>query len=506
MALNNDFKVKNNLNTLGQILSSGVDIAGIFAPSNTSWTLTADDQKFSISGTETLTLQGGNGVSVRALSATETVVISGINATTTGRGVASFASDDFTVTDGAVAIKTGGVDNNQLKTATTENSANYVVIRNNTGGFAAGTVTITGNVSASSHIYAPTVITPGGNSNEWDVAYDTATTYQQVSGGFALSAYNTLISDSVSSVLVGGAQPTAASEWKQKTIIQVLDTILFPDLTASYTNPTIGFTSGITTSQEVGTVISPSFTVTFTKNDAGILSALYYQRNPATGTYTTLSTVNSPASAATTAIANQFGYNNPNNPNATYTLTFTDSNYTVIAGGTVWRGLADYLSGLPKQNNKGVIDTRPLTVRSTGNPQLSSSGFVSSTITVNGFRRLFAGTDSTLNRAPSSSDEVRAITTLNTLNPAVNTGYDINVPVGATRVVYAYPASLGAADGSGSEPAFKDITNNFNYTSLFTLTTVMVSGANGFAPVSYNVYTHVPAVPIPGAFTIRMFI
>lgn len=506
MALNNEFKVKNNLNTLGQILSGGTDIASIFAPSNTSWTLTAGDQRFNISGTETLTLQGGNGVAVRALSATETVVISGINATSTIRGVASFNSDDFTVTDGAVTIKTGGVDNDQLKTATVDNSANYVVIRDGSGGFRAGTVTVTGNVSATGHVYAPTIVSSGGNSNEWDIGYDTATTFQMVSAGYALSAYNTLISDSVSSVQVGGAAPEPASVWKTRTIVQALDTILFPDLTASYTIPTISFTSGITTSQEVGAVISPSFTVTFTKNDAGALSALYYQRNPNTGTFTSLSTVVSPASSSATAVANQFGFNNPNNPNAAYTLTFTDTNYTVVSGGTVWRAVADYFTGRPKQNNKGVVDTRPLAVRLTSNPQLSSAGFQSSTITVNGFRRMFAGTDSTIARAPSSSDEVRAITTLNTLNPATNTAYDLSIPVGARRIVYAYPAELGTANGSGSEPAFKDISTNFDYTSNFTLTNVQVSGLNGFTPVSYNVYTHVPASPIPGAFTMRMFI
>ena len=201
MALNNEFKVKNSLNTLGQILSSGVDIASIFAPSNTSWTLTAGDEKFDISGTETLTFQGGNGVSVRALSSTETVVISGINATDTVRGVASFNSDDFTVTAGAVTIKTGGVDNDQLKTATTENSANYVVIRDTEGGFRAGPVTITGNISATGHVYAPTVIDSGGNSTQWNHAYDVATTYEQASAGYALSGYYTTIADTVSALL-----------------------------------------------------------------------------------------------------------------------------------------------------------------------------------------------------------------------------------------------------------------------------------------------------------------
>jgi hypothetical protein len=487
MALNNEFKVKNSLNTLGQILSSGVDIASIFAPSNTSWTLTAGDQGFNISGTETLTLQGGNGVSVRALSATETVSISGINATSTVRGVASFVSDDFTVTDGAVSIKTGGVDNDQLKTATTENIANNVVIRDSSGGFRAGTVTVTGDVSASGHLYAPTIIGPGGNSNQWDIAYDTAVSYQNLSAGFALSGYNTTIADSVSSIQVGGASPAPASLWKQRTIIQVLDSMLFPDLTASYTIPTINFSSSTSTQVEVGTIISPQFSVTFTENDAGPLSAVYYQRNPLSTSFTTLSTVVSPASGAATNVADQFGYPNPNSPNASWTLTFTDSSYSVPDGATVWRGVADYFSGLPKRNNKGVVDTRPLSVRLTSNPQLSSAGFQSGTVTVTGRRRVFFSNDN-VTTAPTDSTAVRNLTgSIGSGGTWLADGSVFNIPItpGTKRVVFAYPTSFNPVQ------TVIDQGSQLNVTLDFTLTTVSVSGANNLSPVNYNVYTYV---------------
>ena len=148
MALNNQFKVKNDFNTLGKILSGGVDLATIFSPSNTSWKLSATNANFDISGTETLTFLGNNGVDVKANTSNESVTISGINATTSTKGVASFHTDNFSVTNGEVIIKNGGVANDELATATSSNSANYVVVRGASGEFSSGSITSSGTVQA----------------------------------------------------------------------------------------------------------------------------------------------------------------------------------------------------------------------------------------------------------------------------------------------------------------------------------------------------------------------
>lgn len=59
-----------------------------------------------------LTFTGGTGI---ATAVTDNVVtISGTDASTTVKGVASFTSTDFSVSSGAVSIATGGVSNNQL--------------------------------------------------------------------------------------------------------------------------------------------------------------------------------------------------------------------------------------------------------------------------------------------------------------------------------------------------------------------------------------------------------
>jgi hypothetical protein len=49
------------------------------------------------------------------------------------------------------------------------------------------------------------------------------------------SLYSTSIANSVQSVAVGGAVPEPASTWKQRTIVQALDTILFPTISAEKT-------------------------------------------------------------------------------------------------------------------------------------------------------------------------------------------------------------------------------------------------------------------------------
>ncbi len=198
--------------------------------------------------------------------------------------------------------------------------------------------------------------------------------------------YNSLISDDVQSIAVGGAEAQSASVWKSKNIVEVLDTILFPDVLPTYTIPTTSLT-GTSGTREIGSSVTQSLTFAGVENDAGAFTVLTIIRNS-----TQLATVTAPTPQSAADIVAQFGYVDPNNPNRSYSLSFSDA-YVIVSGVTTWSGSGSYQAGLPKQNNKGVTDTRTSQVRSLNAPQ--SASFLSSSISVTGIYPYFWGKSAT---------------------------------------------------------------------------------------------------------------
>jgi hypothetical protein len=75
-----------------------------------SFTAAADSgSSQAIASGNTLTIAGGTGLSSVA-SATDTITINGDDASTSAKGIASFSSSNFSVSSGAVSIKSAGVD------------------------------------------------------------------------------------------------------------------------------------------------------------------------------------------------------------------------------------------------------------------------------------------------------------------------------------------------------------------------------------------------------------
>ena len=142
--------------------------------------------------------------------------------------------------------------------------------------------------------------------------------------------YNSSITSGTSQA-IGVLSSQSASYWQDKTIVQVLDEILFPTQNPTYEIPTISFsTSTSPLNVEAGSLIaSISLTGSGTKKDAGAYNSFSFFRSVDGGSATLLSPLVSPSSSSATAIPNQFtGLPNQNNPNFTYTGTKTDASYS----------------------------------------------------------------------------------------------------------------------------------------------------------------------------------
>lgn len=127
---------KNKLTYTGNILAS-TDRLGVSYFDSDDFSV-ADDGKVSLSGTGALenlltdtgsvtpsggelTIAGGEGIDTSGSGAT--ITIAGEDATTSNKGIASFSSDNFAVSSGAVTIKDGGVVDAEIASNTITNAS-----------------------------------------------------------------------------------------------------------------------------------------------------------------------------------------------------------------------------------------------------------------------------------------------------------------------------------------------------------------------------------------------
>jgi hypothetical protein len=240
--------------------------------------------------------------------------------------------------------------------------------------------------------------------------------------------YNTTVDDNLSSAEIKYQDGTSlasmmASEWKQLTIVQVLDKILFPLQLPVYQIPTISFsTSTSPLIVEVGSNVSPiNLQGSGIKKDAGVYDSFKFYKSVNSGSETLLDTV-TPGSTSATALLNQFGQPNSNNPQYNYTSNYADTAYNgTNASGfpiptstnpstTVTYSLTgQYEDGNPLLKSNGVIDSRSAAVRQTDAPQLHSETYApSNTITFTGYYPVYYG-KSTSSTPPTPSEIAAAI-------------------------------------------------------------------------------------------------
>lgn len=232
-----------------------------------------------------------------------------------------------------------------------------------------------------------------------------------------------------------------------KNLKQVFDTIFVKEKNPTITQPSVGVTLGNSGAKEVGTKIIPSYTTSFNGGK--------YEFGPATGC--------NPTSWSVTD-------SNGSTPLATATGKFAE---ITVADDTSYKvnATVNYSEGaIPVTNvgNKYAV----------GKIVAGSKSITSSAIT--GYRNSFYGT--LTEKSELTSDIIRS---LGKSNKALTNGstFDITIPVGAMRVVFAYPATLKDV------ASVKDVNGlNAEMSSAFRKSTLSVEGLNNFQGIDYKVY------------------
>lgn len=232
-----------------------------------------------------------------------------------------------------------------------------------------------------------------------------------------------------------------------KNLKQVLDMIVAEELNPSVSQPSVSVTLSNSGVKEVGTNFTPNYSCNLNPGS--------YKYGPATG-----------VTATSWSISDT-------NSNSSDTQNGSLTDFQVIES-------TNYRVSVTVQHTAGVIPVTNLgNDYASGQIQAGSKSANSANVT--GYRNTFYGTLTTKDSLPDST----VIRGLSRSNRQLNNGskFSINIPVGAIRVVIAYPATLRNltsvtdVNGMGAE-----------ISSSFVLNTIKVAGENNYNPVDYKVY------------------
>lgn len=267
-----------------------------------------------------------------------------------------------------------------------------------------------------------------------------------------------MTTSAIGNVTLTNGQATIAS--KGKTLKQVWDSIFIKEKNPAIVQPSVSVTlkanNSATMAYEVGTSVTPSYTATL---------------NP--GTYEFNAGKATGVTASTWQITDTDGHTATSNTGSFDAFTVGDNtSYKVTAK-------ANYADGAIPVTNVG---------NEYAAGQIKAGSKSSTTAAITGFRKAFYGTKTSKDAALDSSF-VRGLTGT---GAAVKKGsvITITVPAGATRVVFAYDATL-------QDPtSVIDSGTKYNIKTSYTKTLVDVEGANGYAAKSYKVFCMDSANPL----------
>jgi hypothetical protein len=250
------------------------------------------------------------------------------------------------------------------------------------------------------------------------------------------------------------------------TIDDIVRMLVQKAVPATYTKPTLSLSNNggqASGNVEAGSTITPKLKATFTKNDAGDLTAISIKKG---------------SDAVVNGTSSPQVYDGEDIVIGDETITFTAS--------------ATYGDAPVKKNNLGQESTENWFAGDT----MSSTAY-----SITGKRNMFYGTG--VGDVPTvDSDFVRGLVNKK-LAPAQSTSVTINVAVGQQYIAFAYPATLRDVNNVTYVEA-----NDSGMASSFTKTTVDVADARGDnnGLMSYKVYTYKMAVPAAAGMTFKVTI
>lgn len=240
-----------------------------------------------------------------------------------------------------------------------------------------------------------------------------------------------------------------------KNVKDVFASILAKEKNPSATQPAVTATCEQLGAYEVGTSVTPSYSAS--------LSAGSYTYGPATGVVATAWSVTN-GTATKSEATGSFD-----------ALTVADNtSYSITATATHGEG-ASPVTNLGNEYAAGKIAAGS----KSGTAYKNASNRNVTKIT--GYRNSFYGT-LTAKDGELNSALVRGLGKSNKALAAGNS-FSVSIPVGAIRVVFAYPATLRDVN------SVQDVNGmNAEIKSAFTKSVVSVEGANGYDAIDYKVY------------------
>lgn len=260
---------------------------------------------------------------------------------------------------------------------------------------------------------------------------------------------------------------TATFATKGKSIAEALTDIFSKRLQpGTPTAPAVTLTFGQAKAYEVGTTVSPTYSAS--------LSAGSYTYGPATGITATSWEISDTAGNTATTAEGSF----------TDVVVADNTNYKITAK-------ANYGEGAVAKDNLGS-DSDPVVKIAAGSATKTSGA-------ITGYRNTFYGT--VTEKAEVTSTIIRGLSGKS--NEAWSNGksFTVNIPVGAVRVIFAYPATLQDVS------SVKDVNGlNAEIKSSFTKSAVTVAGAGADAGIEYKVYVADFAEPVANSnsYTVKI--